>query len=292
MPRAISQQNPWEDASRHFGELVTQMPPWGLTVITFYALDAEHFLKMRFAADSRFEMECSGFGLEEGAPQLSAEKLAEIQRQGWSPPTLMGEVNFHIHWDILAYRIDPVDLVDVSSVAIQTIRTIFGVEQPSYLRIEKVDWDTPPSGPATMIGMQNDAVGQWDVREDQALVSQTEFESSPINPAGTAVRLKDWRGLRFRTREDYVTAACWSCQHRYRIAGEVANTIADQQGAANRMIRWGTRTERLGAIFTPGASGRRIAAGNESARQQQFLSDVLSLAACPRCYSQDVSLYG
>jgi hypothetical protein len=113
----------------------------------------------------------------------------------------------------------------------------------------------------------------------------------PRAPVGERVPVDRWRGMRFMTHSNAVDVQCKRCGHTYTIAGKVANTIAEQQGLANRLIRWGTRTERLGATFTLGASGRRIAAGNEAERQDMELSAVLGMAACPKCGSRDVVLY-
>ncbi|PRY42057.1 hypothetical protein LY71_1184 [Geodermatophilus tzadiensis] len=46
--------------------------------------------------------------------------------------------------------------------------------------------------------------------------------------------------------------------------------------------------EQAGAAFTLGASGRRIAAGNELHRANTFLSNLYTLAACPKCQGVDI----
>jgi hypothetical protein len=111
------------------------------------------------------------------------------------------------------------------------------------------------------------------------------------SPSGDPVPIGDWRGMRLMTRRAFVDAQCRRCGHHYQLPAAVANTVAQEQGLANRMIRWGTRTEQVGATFTMGASGRRIAAGNESARQTAQYAAVLNLAACPRCSNSDVVFY-
>lgn len=122
--------------------------------------------------------------------------------------------------------------------------------------------------------------------------SSTPRDAEPApQPAGQKVPLREWRGTRLMTHSRNVAAQCTSCGHIYAVEGKVANTIADAQSVGNRLMRWGTRTERFGATFTLGASGRRIAAGNEAARQEAALGGVLALAACPRCSSQDVTLF-
>lgn len=112
----------------------------------------------------------------------------------------------------------------------------------------------------------------------------------PVNE-GTPVHMSQWRGLIRMTQRDTVTARCNKCLRVYDLPGPVANTLASQQGLANRLVRWGTRTERLGATFTFGASGRRIAAGNEAARQDADLAATVFLVSCPRCGSEDVVLF-
>ncbi len=110
-------------------------------------------------------------------------------------------------------------------------------------------------------------------------------------PTGTPVPLKKWRGLSHMTRQSSVDSRCNSCHAVYVVEGAAANAVADQQGFGSRMMRWGTRTEQLGATFTIGASGRRIAAGNESERLNAGLAAAHSLVSCPRCSSTDVLLY-
>ncbi len=133
------------------------------------------------------------------------------------------------------------------------------------------------------------------IPEKGALATSPSSTSPPLEkepqPAGQKVALRQWRGLRYMTHSLNVNAQCNECGHTFAIPASVANTIADEQGLGNRLIRWGTRTERLGATFTMGASGRRIAAGNEAVRQEAGLSAVLSLATCKRCGSRDVSLF-
>lgn len=109
--------------------------------------------------------------------------------------------------------------------------------------------------------------------------------------SGRPVPLNQWRGLLYMTRREKVSVRCNKCGCAYEIDGAAANTIAEQQGLASKLIRWGTRTEQFGATFTLGASGRRIAAGNESTRQSAELSWALALASCTRCASHDVLLY-
>jgi hypothetical protein len=104
------------------------------------------------------------------------------------------------------------------------------------------------------------------------------------------VPLGQWRGMRFMTRKPSVGAVCCSCGHEWSIASRVTNTLAQEQGLASRLVRGGTKLEQFGATFTPGASGRRIAAGNEAAHLDAELAGLLSRHACPRCRSVDVHL--
>ncbi|MFK5634255.1 hypothetical protein [Ornithinimicrobium sp. LYQ103] len=115
-------------------------------------------------------------------------------------------------------------------------------------------------------------------------------EGDSTKPPSEYIPVAQWRGLLCMTNRDTVSATCDNCQRAYEIAGPVANTVAQQQGVSSKLIRWGTQTEQLGATFTIGASGRRIAAGNEAERQKQQLAAARSLVACPRCGSESVSL--
>lgn len=92
------------------------------------------------------------------------------------------------------------------------------------------------------------------------------------------------------TRREYVNAYCTLCASQWVLTSAVANTLAQEQGLSGRLQRRGTAMEQLGATFTPFVSGRRIAAGNEVARQQQNLAQLYQLAACPACGSTDIML--
>lgn len=117
-----------------------------------------------------------------------------------------------------------------------------------------------------------------------------EAEEESIEPSSEYIPAAQWRGLLYMTKRDSVPARCHNCQGTYTIAGPVTNLLAQQQGVSSKLIRWGTQTEQLGATFTIGASGRRIAAGNEAERQNQELAAARSLVACPSCGSESVSL--
>lgn len=97
------------------------------------------------------------------------------------------------------------------------------------------------------------------------------------------VPIREWRGILCMTQSAVVAANCTRCNKAWNMEGQVANTIAEAQGLGNRLIRGGTKTEQLGATFTAGASGRRIAAGLESERQQRELAMVLGMGVCPSC---------
>lgn len=264
-------------------------------MITFGAFGQEHYLQMR-RAGPRFDMECSGSGLTD-VPKLSDAKYAQLQQFGWSAPTLLGELNYSIRWDSETAELSQEDLDDITSVAVNTMRNVYGVEFPAQLSIQKIDWEPDPQGVSDDFSTYDfstydQIMTSWTNEETPApLTSEYTQVSGTVDPSLTAIPLTKWRGLRFMTKADFVPAKCATCHHRYTIERDVANVVADQQGVANRMIRWGTRTEQLGATFTIGASGRRIAAGNESARQASLLRDVLSLASCPSCDSLDVVLY-
>lgn len=120
---------------------------------------------------------------------------------------------------------------------------------------------------------------------------EPEAVSTNYAPQPTAsthrVPLEKWRGVLMMTKAATVDAWCDRCDRRWVLEGKEANTIADAQGLSNRLIRGGTKLEQGGATFTAGASGRRIAAGNERERQERDLALVLSLAACPSCHQID-----
>lgn len=118
-----------------------------------------------------------------------------------------------------------------------------------------------------------------DPLEEQRAAAAQPARPKPEDEGWTSLR--SWRGFVYMTKDPVIDAMCTRCDSEWEIEGKVANTIADSQNLANRMVRGGTKMEQFGATFTVGASGRRIAAGNESARQQQELTAVLSLASCP-----------
>lgn len=105
-----------------------------------------------------------------------------------------------------------------------------------------------------------------------------------------AVKLTEWKGISRMTRADTVPAYCNACSHQWALDSAVANTIAQELGLAGRLQRRGLAMEQFGATFTPGASGRRIAAGNERQRMSQELTTLFKLAACPRCGGTDILL--
>lgn len=121
---------------------------------------------------------------------------------------------------------------------------------------------------------------------DRAVVSS----SQPWRYADRGVPLLDWRGMGRMTRRPSVPAYCRACSHEWMLEASVANTVAQEQGFAGRLQRRGTAMEQFGATFTVGASGRRIAAGNERERQQNELVDLYRMAACRRCGGTDVLL--
>ena len=160
-----------------------------------------------------------------------------------------------------------------------------------YGLVEKVP-DGPKTG-AEAIYQRARQISTQEVKEIKGRVERAKLTQAPgSSPTpGDPVPIGDWRGMRLMTRRAFVDAQCRRCGHHYQLPAAVANTVAQEQGLANRMIRWGTRTEQVGATFTMGASGRRIAAGNESARQTAQYAAVLNLAACPRCSNSDVVFY-
>ncbi|MGY2005306.1 hypothetical protein [Blastococcus sp. SYSU DS1024] len=92
------------------------------------------------------------------------------------------------------------------------------------------------------------------------------------------------------TRNDTVSSRCRKCSRQWQLDSKVSNAIAKEQSAGGRMQRAGLKMEQTGASFTMGASGRRIAAGNELHRANEFLTNLYTLAACPDCKSVDVLL--
>ncbi|WP_415839394.1 hypothetical protein [Nocardioides zeicaulis] len=123
--------------------------------------------------------------------------------------------------------------------------------------------------------------------ESRAISEKARKEREAAKVALKVVPVARWRGLAYMTRAAEVRASCLRCGKEWNIEGKVANTIADTQNLGNRLIRGGTQTEQLGATFTPGASGRRIAAGLASERQQRELGAILRLALCPGCGQLD-----
>lgn len=129
-----------------------------------------------------------------------------------------------------------------------------------------------------------------------AAASQTDAKgASPAKPASqapaqTAFPLAQWRGMGKMTRNHAVFAACRRCGNQWRLDSKVSNTIAQEQGLGSRLQKTGLKLEQTGATFTLGASGRRIAAGNELDRANTALANLYSLAACPSCGSWDVLL--
>lgn len=118
--------------------------------------------------------------------------------------------------------------------------------------------------------------------------------SEPVQsiwPAGAVpVALSDWKGMKHMTRRDTVVARCQVCRDEWQLDSRYTNTLAQEQGLGGRMQRRGTKMEQFGATFSVGASGRRIAAGNEAARQEERLADLLLFHRCPGCGSLDVVL--
>jgi hypothetical protein len=103
-----------------------------------------------------------------------------------------------------------------------------------------------------------------------------------------AIPLAQWRGASKMTRKATVSCSCQQCGKQWDLDSKVTKAIADEQGAGGRLQRAGLEMEQTGATMTPGASGRRIAAGNELHRANTFLGNLYALAACPRCQSVDV----
>jgi hypothetical protein len=110
----------------------------------------------------------------------------------------------------------------------------------------------------------------------------------PRSEAG--VPLLEWRGMKHMTRTPTVAAKCRTCGNEWLIESRVTNTLAQELGLGGRLSRRGTRMEQFGATFTLGASGRRIAAGNEAARQEEQLARLIAMHACRLCRSIDVVL--
>lgn len=108
--------------------------------------------------------------------------------------------------------------------------------------------------------------------------------------ASSAVSLQDWKGMGKLTRQQWVPAYCSECRHDWSLDAHVANTIAQEQGLGGRLQRTGTKMEQFGATFSPMSAGRRVAAGNESARQREHLISLYRLASCPQCGSTNVVL--
>jgi len=92
------------------------------------------------------------------------------------------------------------------------------------------------------------------------------------------------------TCKDTVSCCCRRCSHQWQLDAAVSNAVANEQGLGGRMQRTSLKMEQTGASFTIGASGRRIAAGNELHRANEFLANLYTLAACPNCKSVDILL--
>lgn len=97
------------------------------------------------------------------------------------------------------------------------------------------------------------------------------------------IAVADWKGMRFQYASSDVLMLCGACGHKWSVSHEVANNLAAQQGLGQKLIRGGTRLERFGATFSPGSSGRRIAAGLESERHDEALERAHARVACPSC---------
>lgn len=109
-------------------------------------------------------------------------------------------------------------------------------------------------------------------------------------PVPTAVPLKEWRGVGRMTRKDTVSCSCGTCGSDWKLDSRVSNALANEQGMGGRLQRAGLGMEQTGAKLTPGASGRRMAAGNELHRANEFIANLHTLAACPSCNSVDILL--
>lgn len=115
--------------------------------------------------------------------------------------------------------------------------------------------------------------------------------SAGLWPAhATAVPLLDWKGFKHMTRRPLVVACCRSCGNEWQIESKFTNTLAQELGLGGRLTRRGTRVEQFGATFTVGASGRRIAAGNEKERQEQALAQLMACHSCTTCGAIDILL--
>lgn len=133
-------------------------------------------------------------------------------------------------------------------------------------------------------------------------VAAYEVSGVPLSPSTPSVRparwsyhdralpLDQWKGMSRMTRAQTVPAFCKTCGHDWALDSTVSNTIAQELGLAGRLQRGGTAMEQFGATFTPGASGRRIAAGNERQRMDNELVMLFTLAACPSCRGTDILL--
>jgi len=104
------------------------------------------------------------------------------------------------------------------------------------------------------------------------------------------VPLAQWRGLK-RMTKNRVLCSCRTCQGRWSVQPEVANTLANEQGLGQRLVRRGTRLQHLGNQLTPGVGHLGMAGtGQQIDRDVAQLANAYSLLACPKCGSLDVLL--
>lgn len=125
-----------------------------------------------------------------------------------------------------------------------------------------------------------------------APVAQQPTPESMWPQGAVAIGMTEWRGMKRMTGRPVVPTRCEPCGHVWELESKIANTIASEQGFGGRLQRRGMRMEQLGASMTLGASGRRIAAGNELSRAEDKLVSLYLMAACPRCGSTKVSFAG
>lgn len=136
--------------------------------------------------------------------------------------------------------------------------------------------------------------GLWAGQASQVLF-QARINGKPIDSAAEQARedapripVLEWKGRAYWT-ENAVKAKCAACSRDYSISADVTNLLAQEQGMSGRLQRRGSRMERLGSRMS-GQQTRRIAAGQDIARQQQELRDLYMLCSCPSCGSTNIML--
>jgi hypothetical protein len=135
-----------------------------------------------------------------------------------------------------------------------------------------------------------DAAPGWSFSATPATRKSVATSSAkPLRKLDTFTHLLDWKGGSFKKNPLEVEMACFACYHRWTVKGVHADALADAQGLGARLMRAGTKMERLGSGF--GSSARRIAAGNEAERQQRALGSIYARFLCPNCSGASVGLY-